>query len=263
MGGFLIFVFALLGLAVGSFLNVCIDRLPRGKSILNPPSHCQTCQHHLAAKDLIPLFSYLWLRGRCRYCQASIPKRLLWVELATGAMFAFLYFNYNLKPELDIRWLGVMVFYACIFIIIFVIDLEHGLILNSVVYSGMVVALLFALFIPQPWVYQLRFGGIANFAIGGGIGFVMFLLVALISRGGMGWGDVKLAALIGLATGFPLVFMALIVGAIMGGVVAIAFLIAKRKGRKETIPFGPFLSLSTLITLLWGSKMLAWYLGLM
>jgi leader peptidase (prepilin peptidase)/N-methyltransferase len=156
-----------------------------------------------------------------------------------------------------------MVFYACIFIIIFVIDLEHGLILNSVVYSGMVVALLFALFIPQPWVYQLRFGGIANFAIGGGIGFVMFLLVALISRGGMGWGDVKLAALIGLATGFPLVFMALIVGAIMGGVVAIAFLIAKRKGRKETIPFGPFLSLSTLITLLWGSKIFAWYLGLM
>ncbi|MCK4387480.1 MAG: prepilin peptidase, partial [Dehalococcoidia bacterium] len=125
----MIFVFALLGLAVGSFLNVCIDRLPRGESILNPPSHCQACQHHLAAKDLIPLFSYLWLRGRCRYCQATIPKRLLWVELATGAMFAFLYFSYNLKSELDIRWLGVMVFYACIFIIIFVVDLEHGLIL--------------------------------------------------------------------------------------------------------------------------------------
>lgn len=258
MGAFFIFVFALLGLAVGSFLNVCIDRLPRGESILNPPSHCQACQHHLAAKDLIPLFSYLWLRGRCRYCQASIPKRLLWVELATGAMFAFLYRRCGLAPEL-----GVMVFYACIFIIIFVVDLEHGLILNSVVYSGMVVALLFALFMPQPWAAQLKFSGIANFAIGGSIGFVMFLLVALISRGGMGWGDVKLAALIGLATGFPLVFMALIMGAIIGSVVAVAFLIAKKKGRKETIPFGPFLSLSTLITLLWGSRILEWYLGFM
>ena len=258
MGAFFIFVFALLGLAVGSFLNVCIDRLPRGESILNPPSHCQACQHHLAAKDLIPLFSYLWLHGRCRYCQASIPKRLLWVELATGAMSAFLYRRCGLAPEL-----GVMAFYACIFIIIFVIDLEHELILNSVVYPGMVVALLFALFMPQPWVAQLKFSGIANFAIGGSIGFVMFLLVALISRGGMGWGDVKLAALIGLATGFPLVFMALIMGAIIGSVVAVAFLIAKKKGRKETIPFGPFLSLSTLITLLWGSRILEWYLGFM
>jgi len=258
-----IFAFALLGLAVGSFLNVCMDRLPRDESILNPPSHCQVCQHRLAAKDLIPVFSYLWLHGRCRYCQASIPKRLLWVELATGAMFAFLYLSYNLKPELDVRWLGVMAFYACLFILIFVVDLEHGLILNKVVYPGMAVALLFALFLPQPWITQLKFSGIANFAIGGGIGFVVFLLIAVISRGGMGWGDVKLAALVGLATGIPLVFLALIIGTILGGLVAVALLIGKKRGRREAIPFGPFLSLSTLITLLWGSRILNWYVGLM
>lgn len=254
----LIFLFALLGLAVGSFLNVCIDRLPRNESIIkNPPSHCKVCQHKLAVKDLIPVFSYLRLRGRCRYCQAAIPRRSLWVELATGLIFAFLYWHYGLSVEL-----GVMAFYACLFIIIFVIDLEHGLILNKVVYPGMVVALLLAL-LPQSWLTQWTVTGVANAALGGGIGFAIFLLIAIASRGGMGWGDVKLAALIGLATGFPLVFFSIIMGAILGGIVAVALVIAKKRKRRETIPFGPFLALAAMITLLWGSSILSWYLGLM
>jgi len=255
---FYTFGFLLLGLALGSFLNVCIDRLPRGESILNPPSHCQACHHRLVARDLVPVFSYLWLRGRCRYCQASIPRRLLWVELATGAMFAFLYWHCGLTPEL-----AVMAFYACLFIIIFVIDLEHGLILNKVVYAGMVIALLIAVFLPQPWITQLKLHGIANFALGGAIGFVILLLIAIISRGGMGWGDVKLAGLIGLAAGFPLVVVTLIMGAILGGLVAAALLAMKKRGRKEAIPFGPFLSVAAVVTLLWGSNILNWYLGLM
>jgi len=123
--------------------------------------------------------------------------------------------------------------------------------------------LLFALFLSQPWLTRWIVSGVANAAIGGGIGFVIFLLLAIISRGGMGWGDVKLAALIGLATGFPLVFVALIMGAILGGVVAIVLLVAKKKKRKETIPFGPFLSLAALITLLWGSNILNWYVALL
>jgi len=237
---------------------VCLDRLPQGESILNPPSHCQSCHHRLAAKDLIPVFSYLWLHGHCRYCQAYIPKRLLWVELATGGLFAFLYGSYGLTPEL-----GAMAFYTSLFIITFVVDLEHELILNKVIYPGMAVALLFALFLPQPWLEQWWFQGIANFAIGGSISLVLFLLIAIISRGGMGWGDVKLAALIGLATGFPLVLLALVMAAILGGLVAVALLLAKKRGRKEAIPFGPFLSLAALVTLLWGSSMLNWYLGLM
>lgn len=256
MEALFVFVFGLLGLAVGSFLNVCIDRLPGDESILNPPSHCQVCQHRLGVKDLIPAFSYLGLHGRCRYCQAFIPKRLFGVELATGVIFAFLYWKYSLTPEL-----GVIAFYACLFIIIFVVDLERGLILNKVVYPGMVTALLFALFLPQPWIGQWPVPYIANAAMGGSIGFIIFLLIALISRGGMGWGDVKLAALIGLVTGFPLVIMALIMGAILGGLVAVVLMVVKKRGRKEAIPFGPFLSLSTLITLLWGSSILSWYLG--
>ena len=253
----IIFLFALLGLVVGSFLNVCIDRLPRNESIVNPPSHCAVCQHKLAVKDLIPLFSYLRLRGRCRYCQASIPRKLFWVELATGLIFAFLYWHYDLSVEL-----GVMAFYACLFTIIFVIDLEHGLILNKVVYPGMVVALLLAL-LPRPWLTQWLVTGVANAALGGAVGFAIFLLIAIVSRGGMGWGDVKLAALIGLATGFPLVFFSLIMGAILGGIVAVALVIAKKRNRRETIPFGPFLALAAMITLLWGSNILSWYLGLM
>ena len=252
-----IFLFAILGLVVGSFLNVCIDRLPQNKSIAYPPSHCEACEHKLAVKDLIPVFSYLRLRGRCRYCQASIPRKLLWVEVATGLIFALLYWHYGLSAEL-----GVMAFYGCLFIIIFVIDLEHGLILNKVVYPGMVVALLLALY-PWPWLTQSIGMRVAYAALGGAIGFAIFLLIALVSRGGMGWGDVKLAALIGLAAGFPMVFVAIIMAAILGGIVAVALLIARKRGRREMIPFGPFLAVAAMVTLLWGNNILSWYLGLM
>ena len=253
----LILLFALLGLAVGSFLNVCIDRLPRNESIVSPPSHCSVCQHKLAVKDLIPVFSYLRLRGRCRYCQAAIPQKLLWVELATALIFALVYWHYGLSPAL-----GIMAFYACLFIIISVIDLDHGLILNKVVYPSMVVALLLVL-APQPWLAERLVDRVANAALGGGIGFGIFLLIAVISRGGMGWGDVKLAGLIGLAAGFPLVFFPIILGAILGAVVAVALVVAKKRTFKETLPFGPFLALAAMVTLLWGNNILSWYLGLM
>jgi leader peptidase (prepilin peptidase)/N-methyltransferase len=266
VGIILIILFALLGLAIGSFLNVCIDRLPQNKSIVFPPSHCEACQHKLAAKDLIPVFSYLRLRGRCRYCQASIPRRVFWVELATGLIFALLYWHYGLSEELGIAAFGVLAFYACLFIIIFVIDLEQGLILNKVAYPGMVAALLLALY-PWPWfsesIKESMVMRVAYAALGGGIGFAIFLLIALVSRGGMGWGDVKLAALIGLATCFPLVFVAIIMGVILGGIVAVALVITKKRKRRQTIPFGPFLALTTMITLLWGSNILSWYLALM
>ena len=185
------------------------------------------------------------------------------MELATGLIFALLYWHFGLSAQL-----GVMILYACLFIIIFVIDLEQGLILNKVVYPGMVVALLLSL-LPHSWLTEETWlttviqPSIASAAIGGAIGFVIFLLIALISRGGMGWGDVKLAALIGLATGFPLVFVAIIMGAILGGVVAVALMIARKRNRRQTIPFGPFLAVAAMVTLLWGSYIWNWYLSLM
>jgi len=250
-------IFVILGMIVASFLNVCADRLPAGQSLVYPPSHCPACSRRLAAKDLIPIFSYLWLRGRCCYCKAPIPRRVLWVEIATAALFGLAYWQYGLSIELPIA-----LFYISLFMVIFVIDFEHGLILNKIVYPALVVALLlsvfFTIFLPDVSIVP----SIARAAIGGGIGFVLFLLVAIVSRGGMGLGDVKLAALIGLATGFPLVIVALLMGIILGGLVAVILLGFKIRKRKEAIPFGPFLAVAAVVTLLWGSDILNWYLGI-
>jgi len=267
MEGIWIVISALFGIAVGSFLNVCIDRLPGGESLLFPASHCAVCHHRLAIKDLVPVFSYLWLRGRCRYCQSPVPKRLLWVEISTGILFAYLYWHYGLSVEL-----AVAAVYCCLFIILMVIDLEHGLILNKVVYPSVAVALIISIFLPPSRVLYpdgavalllsyLPEPGIVQAAIGGGTGLVLFLLIVIISRGGMGWGDVKMAALIGIITGY-LVFVALFLAVVLGGLVAVILLLFKLKKRKEGIPFAPFLSLGAIITLLFGSNIFNWYLGI-
>ena len=267
-----IVVSALFGMAVGSFLNVVIDRFPTGVSLLFPPSHCSSCHRRLAIKDLIPVFSYLWLRGRCRYCQASLPKRLLWVESGTAILFAYFYWYYILALNGLSAELAVAAFYCCVFIILMVIDLEHGIIPNKIVYPSMAVALVISIFLPPSKVIypdgavalllsNLPEPGIVQAAIGGGIGLLLFLLIVIISRGGMGWGDVKRAALIGLVTGY-LVFGALLLEVLLGGLVAVLLILLKLRKRKEGIPFAPFLSSGAMITLLFGSNILNWYLGL-
>ncbi len=258
-------IFALLGIAVGSFLNVCIDRLPEGKSLVYPSSHCDSCQHPLSPRDLVPVFSYLWLRGRCRYCQVHIPLRSLWMEIGYGFLFALTYWLYGLSVDF-----AVIIFYCCLFMAIMVIDLEHNLILNRITYPAAVVALLISIFRPYtgfvvislPWpIIASGVTGIVNSVLGGVAGFAFLLIPALINPRGMGWGDVKMAGLMGLVLGFPLIFVALVIGVVLGGLIAIVLLLFRIKKRKETIPFGPFLSLATMATLLWGSNMLHWYLG--
>jgi leader peptidase (prepilin peptidase)/N-methyltransferase len=270
MEGLLIAIFTILGMAIASFLNVCIDRLPRKESLLSPPSHCPACERRLAAKDLIPVFSYLRLRGRCRYCRAPIPRRLLGMEIGFGALFPLLYWHYGLSAQL-----GIIAYYCCLFILILAIDWEHGLILNKVIFPAMIVAVLLSIlmhqFLPgsvttfQLWMWNGSASlppEIAQAGIGAAVGFGISLLVVVISRGGMGWGDVKMAALIGLVIGFPLVFFTLIVAAILGGLAAVVMLLGKKKRRKEAIPFGPALSVATIVTLIWGPAILSWYLGL-
>ena len=262
----LIIVFALVGTAIGSFLNVCIDRLPAGKSIVSPPSHCEVCQRRLVPVDLVPVFSYLWLRRRCRYCKAPIPLRPLWVEAGTGCLFAYFFWHFGLSVEL-----AVAVFYGSLFIVIGIIDLEHGLILDKIIFPALPVALIIdsfvapagsiAFYLPWPWL-----NGLANGLVGGAIGFVFLLIVYLASiliykREGMGLGDVKMAILIGLVTGPLLVLVTLAMGALLGALAGIFLLVLKIKKRKESIPFGPFLSLATIVTLLWGSTILS-YIGI-
>jgi len=258
----LIVIFALLGTAIGSFLNVCIDRLPVGKSIIRPSSHCDACQHRLSPSDLIPVFSYLCLRRRCRYCGTPIPFRPFWVEVGTGFLFAVVYWHFGLSLEFL-----VTAFYGSLFIVLGVIDMEHQLILNKIVYPAIVVALIISVFLPQTEISLLPWPASLNGIIGGAIGFVFLLIPFLIAlpiyKGeGMGLGDVKMAALIGLVTGFPLVLVVLIMGAILGGLVGVILLLLKVVKRKDPLPFGSFLSLTTIVTLLWGSDILNWYLGL-
>jgi leader peptidase (prepilin peptidase)/N-methyltransferase len=242
-------IFGLLGLTVGSFLNVCIDRLPAKKSLAYPPSHCDTCQHPLKLWDNIPVFSYLWLHGKCRYCSARIPQRILWVELSTGTLFAFLFWRYGLTFEFPL-----IAFYTCILLVLAVIDLNHKLILNVIVYPAAAIALIIGFFLPEFDIYK----GI----LGGAIGFAILMIPALVSRRGMGWGDVKMAGLIGLMTGYPRVFVGLLGGIILGGVSAVILIILKKKTRKDTIPFGPFLALGAFWALVYGQEILDWYLAL-
>ena len=268
MFGLGVVFFILLGIVVASFLNVCIDRLPANQSLVFPPSHCAACGRRLSARDLIPVFSYLWLRGRCRYCQAPIPRRILWVEIGTGVLFGCLFWRYGWSVELPLA-----LFYTALFIVLAIIDLEHHLIPNKIVYPATVVVLIISVFLPpsqligldgpaaqlvESYLPQL---GIVQAAIGGGAGLVLFSLIGLLSRGGMGWGDAKMAALIGVITGYFVLF-SLLLAVILGGLVAVILLLSGLRKRKEGIPFGPFLSLATLITLLWGNDLVNWYLNL-
>jgi leader peptidase (prepilin peptidase)/N-methyltransferase len=239
------------GLSVGSFLNLCIDRLPRRQSIVKPPSHCDGCGERLKARDLVPVFSYLWLRGRCRYCGDRIPVRGLLVEIATAAVFGFFAWHFGLGIQL-----GIALVYVSMFIVIFVVDLEHLIIPNRVVYPGMVVALMFS----GLWAGFEGFWpgvGIVNALLGGAVGLALMLAPFLLFRDGLGMGDVKLAALMGLACGFPLVLVALMLGILYGG--AVMLLLFGVKGRKEAIPFGPFLAGGAVLTLLWGGGILEMY----
>ena len=256
-------LFALLGASVGSFLNVCIDRLPQGNSIIGPPSHCDSCQRRLSPVDLIPIFSYLWLRGKCRYCQARIPLRPLLTEIATGFLFALAYITFNLTVRLPIALV-----YSGLFIVIGIIDLEHGLILNRITFPAAIAVIIIDFFAPPPTLIQVQppWTGLVNGLLGAIIGAVFILIPYLSSlviykKEAMGQGDVKLAALIGLVVGARLVLVSLLIGVLLGGLVAVGLLVFRARGRKDLLPFGSFLAVSTIITVFYGTAILNWYLG--
>ena len=242
----MLLLYALLGLAISSFLNVCIDRLPERASIVSPPSHCPACGRRLAPFDLIPLVSYLLLKGRCRNCGAPIPRRVLLVEVMTGLLFVLLWCHYGASLHLLLATL-----YTCFFIVIFFIDLERHLVLNRVIYPAIVVALLAIPITPNHDVVKL---------VGGGaIGFGVLFLIAFIYPAGMGMGDVKLATFIGLVVGFPPVFVALLISFVAGGLIGGGLLVTGLKGRKDPIPFAPFLVAGGMAAMLYGQQIIDWY----
>ena len=251
----------LFGLAVGSVLNLVIDRIPRGESIVTRTSRCDHCQRHLPPWDLVPILSYLWLRGKCRFCGAHIPLRNVVVEAVTGALFVVVAYRFGLG---SVAW--VILAYSSLLIAITVIDLDHTIIPDKLVFPAMALAFVAAPFGPVAedralgdTFLRVTTGGLA--ALGVMMLIYLFSLAAYRSPAGFGFGDVKLGALIGLVTGFPEVVITMYFAFVSGGVVALLLLLLRLKGRRDAIAYGPFLALGTVATFLVGED-LGWYMGL-
>ena len=266
---FLYIIFTFLGFVIGSFLNVVIDRIPLRKSVVRPTSHCDSCGVRLNVLDLIPVFSYLFLGGHCRHCGANIPWRVLIVEVVTGLVFVLSFWRFAASlDDPNYAALFITAFWCCIFIIIIFIDWEHKLILNRITYPAAILALILlgiATLFPEAEILGGRTfipdNIILSGIIGGATGFVFFFIVFLINPGGIGMGDIKLALLIGLVTGFPLVIAGLMIGILIGGLAAIVLLAFKIKKGKDVIPYGTFLGIGPIVALFWGNQIIDWYLG--
>lgn len=232
--------FALLGAAVGSFLNLCIDRLPRRQSLAHPPSHCDSCGAGLSWKELLPIVSFLALRGRCRSCGTAIGRRTPIVEFLTAAIFGGLGYHFGISLEA-----AIFAFYAAVFILIFFLDLEHGIIPDRIVYPAAAAAILFSFVLPEM--------GPVRAILGGLIGSGVLLAIFLVARGSVGGGDVKLAGLIGLTAGFPLVVPALVLAGLAGGLAGLILLGLKGKGLGDSVPFAPCLVLGAAFGLFLGT----------
>ena len=251
-----VFVF-LVGLIVGSFLNVCIYRLPRNISIILPSSRCPSCNTLIKPWDNVPLLSYLFLGGKCRVCKSKISLRYPFVEFLNGALYVSIVWRFGLE------WHTPVLFVFCsALVVISFIDLDFQIIPDKITLPGIPLGLIAGSFLlPDPFMTYTVLGykaSLIGFIVGGGL----FYAIALISRGGMGGGDIKMMAMVGAVMGWKAVLLVTFLGSLIGSVVGVFLMIAKGKGRKTKIPFGPFLALGALITLFYGQELMAyWYLG--
>ncbi len=239
----------LLGLSIGSFLNVLIYRVPRDESIVAPASHCPACGRPLRWWMNVPVVSYLVLRGRCGFCGAPISPRYATVELLTGGLFLVAVARTGLRWELLVDVAALSAIVAVSFI-----DLEHKIIPNRIIYPVMAVVPA-ALLVVSPEV------ALRNVVWGLGAGAFLFAL-ALIWAGGMGMGDVKLAGVIGLWLGAPVV-VALFVAFVAGSVAGVSLMALGKRSRKDAVAFGPFIGLGAVVAYLAGAEIISLYLGLL
>ncbi|MDO8670888.1 MAG: prepilin peptidase [Dehalococcoidia bacterium] len=242
-------LFVIAGAAVGSFLSVCADRLFDGRSILRGRSECDNCARTLGNLDLVPIFSFLWLRGRCRYCGAAIPRRLPVMEAITAVLFGLIW----LRSETIVQG-AINAMHVSLLVLVAQIDISHRLILNKIIYPWAALTMGLSALLPNV--------GLLSAGIGGLLAFAVFAVIFAASSGGMGFGDVKLAGVIGLMLGFPMTPVGLVIASISGGLVGATLLLIRLKGRKDPLPFGVFLSFGAIVTLFWGPQILAAYLGL-
>ena len=240
--------FFLLGLLIGSFLNVCIYRLPQNQSIVTPPSHCMNCNTRLKPWDLIPVVSYLLSKGHCSYCGTSYSVRYPLVELLTAGLFVWCLQIFGFSLAL-VKPLMLTAF----FIVITFIDCDHQLILDKVLICLSVVG-----FIINVWTGSV---GTLDMLLASLMGGGLLLLIALITKGGMGGGDIKFVAALGLCFGWQALLLTLFLSFIFGGIGGALLLLFKIKNRKDFIPFGPFIALGGLISMLYGNNIITWYIG--
>jgi len=246
-------VLALFGLAVGSFLNVCIHRLPRRQSIVSPGSRCPGCGYVLRWYDNIPVVSYVMLRGRCRACQSQISVRYPVIESVTMAVFVAHYWIFGSDILLIPRLL-----FACTLIVLFAIDLEHHLLPNAITLPGIVVGLIFSLLLP-PGIVSAVIGVLVG---GGSLWAIGEAYYRFAGQEGMGGGDVKMLAMIGAFLGWKLVLVTLVFSSISGALIGMLILAIKRGGLKYALPYGTFLALGGLVASLFGDRIVTWYAGL-
>lgn len=235
---------AAVGLLFGSFLNVVIARIPSGESIVTPPSHCPRCGHRLNALDLVPVLSWMFLRGRCRYCREAISIRYPLVEILTAALFAGVFWRWGVSYDTLAGWLLVIILVSTSFI-----DLDEGIIPDVITIPGVAIGLGISLvtigFFPALW-GALAFGG-------------LLFVTAVISNGGMGGGDIKLAAVIGAFTGLPGAAITLMLSSLLGALFGIGLMAAGRGGRKTPVRFGPFLAVAAYTAYLFSQPIVLWY----
>lgn len=279
------------GAFIGSFLNVVVDRLQNGESIFFGRSHCDHCKHPLVSKDLIPLLSFLFLKGRCRYCKKKISLYYPLSEIITG--FSFVGIAYFLKIfEFNsiTNWVlfAYLVIVASFYIVIFLLDAKYRIIPNKIVFAAIIFVMLFTLVNfgigATTFYYQLKNDEFGKFLLESGFWqdrvlfyaknlgytFVSAFAIALffwslifITKGrGMGGGDVRLGFLIGIFNSFPLNIVAIFLGFLIGALYSVVLLLFRKRGMKDTIPFGPFLILGSVIAFVYGRQLLDWYLGL-
>ena len=243
----------ILGLIVGSFSNVCIYRIPRNESIIYPASHCPKCRSKIKPVDNIPLLSFILLKGRCRNCKSKISIQYPVVELITGLIYLIIYLTY----ALSVQTLIYIILSSALIIIAF-IDLNEQIVPDVISLPGIVIGFIISFFVP----YISFINSALGVAVGGGIILIIGLGGSVIfKKEAMGGGDVKLAAMIGAFLGWRYIIISLFLGFFLGALAGIFLIISKIKSREDVVPFGPFIVLGSLITLLWGEKIINWYIG--
>ncbi len=243
----------LVGLAVGSFLNVCIHRLPRGQSLNSPPSRCPHCDYRLRWFDNIPVVSYAMLVGRCRKCGARISIRYPIIEIVTMILFVLHGAVFGSTPLLVPRLV-----FACAMVVLFAIDLEHHLLPNAITLPGIGVGLIASTVLP-PGIVDALIGVL----VGGGVLWLIGEAYFRFSgQEGMGGGDVKMLAMIGAFLGWKLVLVTLVFSSVVGSVIGLVVIAIRRGGMKYALPYGTFLALGALVASLAGEAIVNWYVGL-